>query len=185
MKTDYSQGKIYKLVPLVKHEPHEIYISYTSYSHLSKAMAIIRSTYDSYKKGKQTNFKTQYTLFDKYGIDNIDIILVENVNANTKDELRARHAYHVETTDCINKNYIITKDKERDEIKEKIINELGHLDFNIMLAEYKKLKVKCPCGTEISKGSLSSHRKTKLHKTNIEKIKEIENKEDEQILNPQ
>ena len=44
MITDYSsEGKIFKLVPLVDHESHDIYIGFTwSYS-LSKTMTIIKS----------------------------------------------------------------------------------------------------------------------------------------------
>jgi hypothetical protein len=171
MITDYNQGKIYKLVPLLSHEPHDIYIGFTCYSCLSKAMAIIRSTYASYKKGMKTNYKKQYSLFDKYNIDDIDIILIENVNAKSKDELRARHAYHVETKECINKRVSIIKDADKNEIKDTIIKKIGYLDLGLMCNEYKKLNVKCTCGAEIKQGSLSKHRKSKSHQNIIEKMK--------------
>jgi hypothetical protein len=35
---------------------------------------------------------------------NYDILLVENVNCNSKDELRARERFYIENNDCVNKN---------------------------------------------------------------------------------
>ena len=171
MITDYNEFNIYKLVPLVDHESHEIYISFTCYS-LSKAMTIIKSTYASYKKGMQTNYKKQYSLFDKYGIDNIDIILIEKVNTKSKDDLRARHAYHVETKECINKNVSILKEADKDKVKDSITNKLGYLDLRLMCYEYQKLNVICTCGAEIKQGNLSRHRKSKSHHIIIDKMKE-------------
>ena len=44
-----------------------------------------------------------YNLFDKYGIDKCDIILLELVEANSKDELHTREAHYIKTICCINK----------------------------------------------------------------------------------
>ena len=170
MITDYNEFNIYKLVPLVDHEAHEIYIGFTCFS-LSKAMTIIKSTYTSYKKGMQTNYKKQYSLFDKYGIDSIDIILIEKVNTKSKDDLRTRHAYHVETKACINKKVSILKEADKDKIKDSITNKLGYLDLKLMCYEYQKLNVICTCGVEIKQGNLSRHKKSKAHQDIIDKMK--------------
>ena len=54
------------------------------------------------------NFK----LFEKYGIDNCKIILLELVNANSKDELHAREAYHIKSVSCVNRNIPLQTGKE-------------------------------------------------------------------------
>jgi ribosome-interacting GTPase 1 len=56
-----------------------------------------------------------YDLFDKYGIDNCDIILLELVEANSKDELYTTEAHYIKTINCVNK-YIPIRTKE--ELKE-------------------------------------------------------------------
>ena len=47
-------------------------------------------------------------MFEKYGI----IVLLENVNANSKDEMLAREAYYIRNFKCINKNIPLRKVNE-------------------------------------------------------------------------
>ena len=55
--------------------------------------------------GKKTSFdKTcSFDLFEKYGIENCRILLLELVNARTKDELHTREAHYIKTLKCVNK----------------------------------------------------------------------------------
>ena len=46
---------------------------------------------------------TAYDLFDKYGIENCVILLIENFPCETKDQLRAQEGHHIQTIKCINK----------------------------------------------------------------------------------
>jgi hypothetical protein len=62
-------------------------------------------------------------LFDKYGVENCNIILIESIEANNKMELHQREAYYIRTLKCINKNIPLRTDKEwqednKDKLKE-------------------------------------------------------------------
>ena len=61
------------------------------------------ASYKRWKDGK-CNFTTSGTLFEKYGVENCHIVLLECVNANNKDELFARERYWIQSLRCVNKN---------------------------------------------------------------------------------
>ena len=83
-------------------------------------MAYHRNGYKSWKEGKNNSrFVSSFILFDKYGIDNCPIYLLESVDAKSYDELLAREGYFIKTLKCINKNIPSRTPKEwRDENKE-------------------------------------------------------------------
>ena len=65
-------------------------------------MTVHRCKYKANKEGtKKYNF-TSFQLFDKYGVDNCKIILIENVCAKSKDELIARETYYIRNMKCVN-----------------------------------------------------------------------------------
>ena len=99
---NYNNGKIYKIEPNCEHEKNEIYIGSTTKKYLSQRMVEHRGNYNRWKNG-QTNKTMSFDLFEKYGLDNCDIILIENVNVNSKDELIAREKHFIKTLKCINK----------------------------------------------------------------------------------
>ena len=45
-----------------------------------------------------------FDIFDKYGIENCEIILLENYPCSSKDELHAREGYYIKVTKCVKKN---------------------------------------------------------------------------------
>ena len=99
----YNAGKIYKIEPICEHDEGDIYIGSTSKNYLSQRMVAHRNDYNRYKSGKR-NFVTSFELFEKYGIENCNIILLETVNANSKDELRSREGHYIKTLKCVNMN---------------------------------------------------------------------------------
>ena len=108
---DYSRGKIYKIEPICEHEEHEIYIGSTSLKYLSSRMTYHKTSYNKWKSdlhGKVMSFE----LFDKYGFDNCVITLIENVNANTKEELLQKERYYIQSMKCINKFVPLRTQKE-------------------------------------------------------------------------
>ena len=64
-----------------------------------------------------------YELFDKYGIENCDIILIENVNALNYDELGSRESYYIKTLQNINKQIPLRTDMESRKDNEEKIKE--------------------------------------------------------------
>ena len=55
------------------------------------------------KSDKKADKIMAFELFDKYGVGNCKIILLEFVNAKSKDELRMKEQEHIEKLKCINK----------------------------------------------------------------------------------
>lgn len=99
---NYSAGKIYKVEPIIDHDEGDIYIGSTTKKYLCQRMDQHRRNFKRYKNGQYHNI-TIFNLFEKYGIENCQIILIENVNANSKDELTAKEAFYIKTLKCVNK----------------------------------------------------------------------------------
>lgn len=107
---NYNNGKVYKIEPMNGAEG-EIYIGSTTKNYLSQRMTTHRSGYNSFKNGKSP-FVTSYLLFDKYGVENCKILLLELVNVNSKDELLTREAHYIKTLACVNKSIPLQTRKE-------------------------------------------------------------------------
>jgi hypothetical protein len=106
----YNNSKIYKIEAL-NGEPEDIYIGSTTKNRLSERMSKHRSDYKRWKDGKEKKTYS-YELFDKYGIENCKIVLIENVNATSLDELKAREAHYIRTLACVNRNIPLRQHKE-------------------------------------------------------------------------
>jgi len=89
---DYSKGKIYKIVVNNTDEEYRPYIGSTTKEYLSQRFVSHKGDYSRYKNGKHHPISS-FILFDKYGIENCEIVLIENYPCTTKDELRARERY--------------------------------------------------------------------------------------------
>jgi hypothetical protein len=143
--TNYNNSKIYKIEPIVEHEPNEIYVGSTTKERLCQRMTYHRSAYKHYQKGGKNNY-TSFKLFEKYGIENCKIILIEDFPCNTKDELIAREAFYIRSLECINK-YIPDRTRQErnkcyyEQNKETIIKKHKENYENIKekLLEKKKL----------------------------------------------
>jgi len=90
--TNYSKGKIYKIVVNNTDEEYRPYIGSTTKEYLSQRFVQHRNVYSRYKNGKTPSISS-FKLFDKYGIENCEIILLENYPCASKDELRSRERH--------------------------------------------------------------------------------------------
>ena len=119
---NYNNGKIYKIEPICDYDEGDIYIGSTTKQYLSQRMTAHKAMYNGYKKGYHKLQTTSFKLFDKYGIDNCKILLIELVNVETKEELHKREAYHIRNLKCVNKYIPLRTGKEyREDNKESII----------------------------------------------------------------
>jgi ribosome-interacting GTPase 1 len=171
-KKDYSKGKIYKIEPICDHDEHEIYIGSTTKEYLSQRMVGHRQDY-TLKKRKTTAFK----LFDKYGIENCNIILLESVNANNYNELVAREAHYIKTLKCVNKVIPLRTDREYyDDNRDYCIQyEKNYRAKNAeKIKERKKiycqLVYNCDCGSVCRVNVKAVHFKTKKHQTYLKTL---------------
>src|SRR5438128_267479 len=94
---DYSKGKVYKLVSNVS---DLIYIGSTI-NPLYKRKNIHIQDYKRYLNGK-FNYVSSFEII-KLGVENLDIILLEQVKASNRDELNARERFYIESMTCVNK----------------------------------------------------------------------------------
>ena len=176
---NYKNGKIYKIERICEHDEGDVYIGSTTKQYLSQRMTAHRANYKSFKIGKYHKIMT-YDLFDKYGIENCDIILLESVEANSKDELHTREAHYIKTIKCVNRNVPTRTAEERKEIKKDYNKDNKEKlkqhreDVKDLKKEYDKIyrdnkkdimdeKVKCQCGSEYMKRCKNRHEKTKKH----------------------
>ena len=184
---NYSKSKIYKIQRVGGNS--EIYIGSTTKDYLSQRMDSHRSHYKYWKSdNNRTDFVTAYKIFDLYGVENCEIILLESVNCNSKDELRAREGYYIQNNTCVNKNvagrsvkeshrhYCETNREKCSESKKKY-KEKNKEKIKVQAKLYyekikEKLKVTClcECGCEIRKQEKPRHMRSAKHKRLIEAL---------------
>ena len=99
---NFNNGKIYKIEPKVVHDIEEIHIGSTTKTFLSQRLVAHRSDYKRWKDNKRNKVQS-FVLFDKYGVENCEINLLESVTSKSKDELLARERHYIQTLPCLNK----------------------------------------------------------------------------------
>lgn len=103
----YEKGKIYKIVDVGY---NTCYIGSTCET-LSQRMTRHRHYYQKFVETEQ--LKTYSSLvFDKHGILNCKIELIENYPCQNKEELLKQEGLHIRNNDCVNKNVAGRTNKE-------------------------------------------------------------------------
>jgi hypothetical protein len=118
----YANGKIYKIEPLIDHDEGDIYIGSTTKNLLCQRMETHRGDYRRWKDGKRDKVMS-FDIFDKYGLENCVITLLESVNANSKDELHTRRRYYIQSLKCVNKSVPMRTNKEYMKDNKEVISE--------------------------------------------------------------
>ena len=109
---DYKNGKIYMLEPTCEYDEGDVYYGHTT-STLVKRL--------SQHKKPSCKASSKY-LMEKYGRDNIKIVLMENHPCNSKDELKAVEAKYQRENKCVNKRIEMRTPKEyRQDNRDKIL----------------------------------------------------------------
>jgi len=182
---DYSKGKIYMLEPTIEYNKGDIYYG-------STIQPLHKRLYEHKKSFKRNEPINSKLLFEKYGIENVKIILIKQHPCNSKKELEAEEATYIRNNTCVNrnipcrspkeyreankeklqeyfKNYnTINSDKKKEYLK--IYNESNKEKLQEKKKEYRaknksmiNAKVKCECGCLIVKRNLRQHRGFKRH----------------------
>ena len=155
---NYSKGKIYKIE---SHLGNKIYIGSTTKERLCQRMDTLRHNYDSWKNNT-SELTTAYEIFEEYGVNNCQLVLLESFPCTCKDELESRKAFYIKSMDCVNK--VIpqrTKKEYREDNKDKIKEyDLGRNEER----NKKRAQVYvCECGQSITKSSKRRHIRSKPH----------------------
>jgi hypothetical protein len=111
---NYGNGKIYKIQTIGGNA--EIYIGSTTKQYLSQRLQKHRSDYKRFKSGKIIKNISSFDIFEKYGVENCEIVLIESVQCDTKDELLQHERRHIEANECVNKVIPIRTKDEKIEI---------------------------------------------------------------------
>ena len=98
---------IYKFKPKCEHEEGDIYIGSTK-KKLKCRYATHKCNYNYWKEGRRARVRC-FILFEKYGIENCEIVLLEEVENLTNEELRKIEARYITSLKCVNKNLPIKK----------------------------------------------------------------------------
>ena len=94
-----DNGKIFKVQDI---GGEMVYYGSTNESYLCRRMDSLRSQYNQWKGGKPCK-GVVFQIFEKYGIANCVIVLVENFVCDSKDELKARVSFYIQSNECVNK----------------------------------------------------------------------------------
>ena len=126
MDNKYNNSKIYKIEPNCDYDEGDIYIGSTIKHYLCERMAEHRKDYKRWKTEISKNKCTSFDIFDKYGVENCKIILLEKINLDSRDELKAKEGYYIRTLNCVNK-YIPDR-TQKEWGKEYYINNKDYID---------------------------------------------------------
>ena len=101
---DYQKAKIYKIVDA---NEEMLYVGSTVNT-LARRLAQHKGCYKKEKK----YFTTSHIIFDKYGMENCKILLLENCPCNSKEELSKREGEFIRELNCVNKQVAGRNHKE-------------------------------------------------------------------------
>ena len=172
----YANGKIYKIV---SEKSDKIYIGSTCKKYLSERLAGHKNDYKLWKAGTRNKVSSSGLI----ELGDVSIVLLELFPCNTKDELLSRERHYIELykNDKINK-YIPTRtDKERyednkdkkleyqnqyyEDNKQSVIKKSKRYyeDNKQTVLDKAKIKIKCECGSEITRFTKVRHERSKKH----------------------
>ena len=164
METEKKMGKIYKICDM---NDTKRYIGSTIEPYLSNRMGGHRTAYKRWKQGKNARIRS-YDIFEEFGIDNCQIVLIEEFDYVSRDHLRAKEAEYISRMDCANKN-IPTRTKEN--------WYEDHPQYNKNYYEQHKeahLSIhKCQCGGKFSYFTKAKHQRSKRHTRYQENIQKL------------
>ena len=158
----YNNSKIYKLV-----SPHSnnIYIGSTCKKYLSQRLASHKSDYKEWLKDNNNGYVSSYELFE---LGDVEIILIESVNCNTKDELLKKEREYIEKYKDIIVNKLIPsrtiKQFYEDNKIEIIKKQKKFYEENKDEIKQKQKQIcDCECGSSIRISDKARHLKTLKH----------------------
>lgn len=160
VENKYQTGKIYKIVDIGY---NEMYIGSTT-KKLSERFGAHK--YNFINNTNRNSCTSKY-LFEKYGINNCKIELIENFPCNNREELHKREGYYIQNSiNCVNKVIPGRTQKEYLELNKSKIYEYNN---NYKKENKEKIRIQqktrtlCECGLMIKNAYKPEHRTTKKH----------------------
>lgn len=166
---------IYIIKPKYDYSIGDVYYGSTEQFYLCNRMANHRSYYKKYKNGTY-HYVTVFDLFDKYGVDNCKIELVEQLENATRNDMLTKESEYIMNNLCINKANPKPLSKEDYKQKSHIYyetvikaNEEKHNKLKEQSKIFLKQKeeegpIQCECGGTYTYKHKSRHCTTLEHK---------------------
>ena len=165
-----KKGKIYKIVALTDNfNNDDVYYGSTSEKNLSDRFSGHKGNYKRWKNGIQKSEGSSYYIFEKYGLENSKIVLIEEITFFHIDELRKKENEYIMNNKCCNKvkAYLSDEDYKKDKLKYGLEHrkEKKEYDAKYRLLNSDKIneQIQCECGGKYLKRHNSTHIKTKKH----------------------
>lgn len=160
IQNKYQNGKIYKLV----HDDKVIYVGSTV-QQLNDRLSCHKGT------SKLKPDRKIYKFISNVGWNNVDIQLVENYNCENRNELELRERYYIELLkpDLNTQLPTRTKNEWRNQNKNKVL-EMKNKYYNNnkeKVNEWRKAKIQCCCGSNISNSNKALHERSLKHQNYI------------------
>jgi hypothetical protein len=174
---NYQNGKIYKIQKIG--DDSKIYIGSTTKLYLSQRFDTHRSDYRRYRAGK-FNKVTSFDLFDAYGIENCEIVLLQTYPCNSKDELRAKEGDYTRMflDKCVNRKI---EGRTRRQYRQDNKNEISkykkqYREENKEIISMQQLKqCICNCGISYTYTNKNRHQRSQTHVKTINLFNTVDN----------
>ena len=150
----YENGKIYMIEPICDHDEGDVYIGSTCKQYLSQRISRHKRDYKRWTNGNNNIYTSAYILFNKYGVDNCRIVLLEDFSCENKNQLLAKEAYYQKTMKCVN---VIKPILTNDEFYEKYKQDRDKKNA------YKSQQKECECGSIYTMAHYQRHCRTQKH----------------------
>ncbi len=163
---NYQNGKIYKIQDV---GGNMCYIGSTTKERLCQRMVEHRQKYNQWLNKTQDRI-TVYEIFDKYGVENCNIVLMELCPCNSRDELTKLESQYIRSENCVNKvipDRGMTEYQKEYYINNSVVFKKKVSDYRMLnkdkIKEYKSQLVVCICGKTHIHDSKARHLRSKAH----------------------
>ena len=100
---NYRLTRFYTIDSVFSDVNEPVYIGATTKKYLSQRMPAYREAYKNFKAG-QGPYNGVFDIFNKFGIENCRILLLEKYPCDNINELQAKKQHLIDTTRCVNNN---------------------------------------------------------------------------------
>lgn len=116
-----------------------------------------------------------FILFERFGINNCKIELVEEFSCKSKEQLSQREGFYIKNVDCINRNIPLqTRNEYYKRNKTKLDNytQIYREMHKEQVNENKNKEVICECGCLSTQRNIARHRNSHKHLTKLKSLQE-------------
>lgn len=176
---DYQKGKVYRICS--KNGSHNMEYIGSTCDKLCRRLTNHVFKYSKYVEKKSSNYMTSFQIIET---GDYQILLLEDVPCDRKEVLRAKEAEFIKKSVCVNKtipNSILDaggekeyhnkysleynkNPKRKEYVKKYYKDNKEHIqEKSKEYSDSNKEKITCECGRIVSRGALSTHKKTNAH----------------------